>query len=65
MLSRTHVIRIKGFYYLCFTWYKCIDSSTAGLFDLVAIFSVFISFSAVITFIEMIYEIRDTIKGNP
>ena len=26
---------------------------------------VFISFSAVITLIEMIYEIRDTIKGNP
>ena len=50
---------------MCFTWYKCIDSSTVGLFDLVAIFSVFISFSAVITFIEMIYEIRDTIKGNP
>lgn len=37
----------------------------AGLFDLVAIFPVFFSFSAVITLIEMIYEIRDTIKGNP
>lgn len=38
---------------------------TAGLFDLVAIFPAFISFSVVITSIEMIYKIRDTIKENP
>ena len=33
--------------------------------DLVAIFPVFISFSANLTPIEMIYEIRDTINENP